>query len=136
MIGSGSAISTSTMSLLNPSIGIVLTSSTVLLTSLAILITNEYKSKLKLRYTKLRDWINFITILYEKTLNQSMIDKKIDEKEAQELKKIYNHYVDKRTEIMNSTKFKAEDIFGDIISKDSISTEQITKLNNCLAKIL
>ena len=88
MIGSGSAISTSTMSLINPSIGILLTSSTVLLTSLAILITNEYISKLKLRYTKLGDWINFITKLYEKTLNQSMIDKTIDEKEALELKKI------------------------------------------------
>ena len=88
LIGSGSAITTSTMSLINPSIGIVLTSSTALLTSLAILITNEYISKLKLRYTKLRDWINFITILYEKTLNQSMIDKKICDKEALELKKI------------------------------------------------
>ena len=74
LIGSGSAISTSTMSIINPSIGIVLTSSTVLLTSLAIIIENEYKSKLKLRYTKLRDWINFITILYEKTLNQSMMN--------------------------------------------------------------
>ena len=134
LIGSGSAISTSTLSLINPSIGIVLTSSTALLTSLAILITNEYISKLKLRYTKLRDWINFITILYEKTLHQSMIDKKIDEKEALELKKIYNHYIDKRKEIMDSTKFKVEDIFGDVISKDSISPEQITKLNNFLAK--
>ena len=62
--------------------------------------------------------------------------KKIDEKEALELKKIYNHYVDKRTEIMNSTKFRVEDIFSDVISKDSISTEQITKLNNSLAKIM
>ena len=35
---------------------------------------------------------------------------------------------------MNSTKFKVEDIFVDNISKDSISTEQITKLNNFLAK--
>ena len=136
LVGSGSAIGTSTMSLINPSIGIVLTSSTALLTSLAILITNEYISKLKLRYTKLRDWINFITILYEKTLNQSMIDEKIDEKEALELKKIYNHYIDKRKEIMDSTKFKVEDIFGDIISKDSISPKQITKLNNFLAKIM
>ena len=76
LVGSGSAIGTSTMSLINPSIGIVLTSPTALLTSLAILITNEYISKLKSRYTKLRDWINFVTILYEKTLNQSMIDKK------------------------------------------------------------
>ena len=136
LIGSGSALSTSTMSLVNPSIAIVLTSSTALLTSLAILITNEYISKLKLRFTKLRDWINFITILYEKTLNQSMIEKKIDEKEALELKKIYNHYIDKRKEIMDSTKFKVEEIFGDVISKDSISPEQITKLNNFLAKIM
>ena len=136
LIGGSSAIGTSTMSLINPSIGIIASSSTAFLTSLAILITNEYISKLKLRYTKLRDWINFITILYEKTLNQSMIDKKIDEKEAQELKKIYNHYIDKRKEIMDSTKFKVEGIFGDVISKDSISPEQITKLNNFLAKIM
>ena len=136
LVGSGSAIGTSTMSLINPSIGIVLTSATALLTSLAILITNEFISKLKLRYTKLRDWINFNTILYEKTLNQSMINTKIDEKEAQEFKKIYNHYIDKRKEIVDSTKFKVEDIFGVILSKDSISSEQITKLNNFLAKIM
>ena len=136
LVGSRSATSTSTMGLINPSIGIVLTSSTALLTSLAILITNEYISKLKLCYTKLRDWINFITILYEKTLNQSMIDKKIDEKDSLELKKIYNHYIDKRKEHMDSTKFKVEDIFGDVISKGSISPEQITKLNNFLAKIM
>ena len=136
LIGSGSAITSSTFSFINPSIGIPIASCSALLTSLAILITNEYISKLKLRYTKLRDWINFITILYEKTLNQSMIDKKLDEKEALELKKIYNHYIDKRKEIMDSTKFKVEDIFGDVISKDSISPEQITKLNNFLAKIM
>ena len=136
LVGSGSAISSSAMSIVNPSIGIVLTSSTALLTSLAMLITNEYISKLKIRYTKLRDWINFITLLYEKTLSQSMIDKKIDDKEALELKKIYNHYIDKRKEIKDSTKFKVEDIFGDVISKDSISPEQITKLNNFLAKLM
>ena len=54
LIWSGSAISPSTMSLKNPSIGILLTSSTALLTSSAILITNEYIGKLKLHYTKLR----------------------------------------------------------------------------------
>ena len=92
--------------------------------------------KLKLRFTKLRHWINFIKILYEKTLNQSMIDKKIVKKEAFELKKVYNYYIDKRKEVMNSTNFKVEDKFGDVISKDSISPEHITKLNNFLAKIL
>ena len=65
-----------------------------------------------------------------------MIDKKIDEKETLELKKFYNHYVDKRSEIMHSTKFKVEDIFGDLINKDSISPEQVTKVNNFLAKIM
>ena len=73
-VGSGSAIDSSTMSLVNPSIGMVLTSSTALLTSLAILITNEYISKLKIRYTKVRDWIIVITLLYEKALKQSRVD--------------------------------------------------------------
>ena len=59
-----------------------------------------------------------------------MIDKKINEKEADQLKQIYNHYIDKKSEIMKITSFKVEDIFSDVISKDTISTEQITKLNN------
>ena len=76
LLGSRSAKTTSTLSLINPSVGIVTSSSTALLTSVAILITDEYISKLKLGYTKRRDWISFITNLCEKTLNQSMIDKK------------------------------------------------------------
>ena len=88
LVGSGSTIGTSTMSLINPSIGVVLTSSTALITSIAILLMNEYISKLKIRSTKLRDWINVITLLYEKTLKESMIDKKIDQKEAEQLKQI------------------------------------------------
>ena len=91
------------MGLINPSAGIINSSSTALLTSIAILITNEYISKLKIRYTKLRDWINVITLLYEKTLETSMVDQKIDEKAAEELKKVYNHYHDKRKEIMKNT---------------------------------
>ena len=136
LIGSGSAISTSTLGLINPGAGIIISSSTALLTSIAILITNEYISKLKIRYTKLRDWINVITLLYEKTLKESMIDKKIDHKEAEQLEQIYNHYVDKKSEIRKNTQFKVEDLFSDVVSKDTISTEQITKLNNFLAKII
>ena len=37
---------------------------------------------------------------------------------------------------MNSTKIKVEDIFGDVTSKNSITTEQITKLNNFLTKMM
>ena len=135
LVGSGSAIGSSAMSLINPGAGIIISSSTALLTSIAILITNEYISKLKIRYTKLRDWINVITLLYEKTLKESMIDKKIDQKEAEQLKQIYNHYVDKKSEIMKNTQFRVEDIFNEVINKDTISQEQIVKLNNFLAKM-
>ena len=136
LVGSGSAVTSSTFSLINPSIGIPIASCSALLTSIAILITNEYISKLKIIYTKLRDWINVITLLYEKILKESMIDKKIDQKEAEQLKQIYNHYIDKKSEIMKNTQFKVEDIFTNVISKDTISTEQITKLNNFLAKMM
>ena len=136
LVGAGSAVGSSSMALINPGAGIVISSSTALLTSIAILITNEYISKLKIRYKKLRDWIKVITLLYEKTFKKSMVDKQIEEKEAEELKTIYNHYIDKRSEIMKNTQFKVEDVFGDVISKDNFSQEQITKLNNFLAKIM
>ena len=37
---------------------------------------------------------------------------------------------------MKITSFKVEDVFGDVIRKDHFSQEQITKLNNFLAKIM
>ena len=61
-------------------------------------------------------------------MEQSIVDKKIDEREANELKKIYNHYLDKRSEIMENTQLKVEDVLGDILNKESISLEQIAKL--------
>ena len=130
LVGSGSAIGSSAMSMINPGAGFIFSSGTALLTSIAILITNEYISKLKIRYTKLRDWINVITLLYEKTSKESMIDKVNKQKETDQLKQIYNHYVDKRSEIMKNTQFKVEDIFNDVINKDTLSQEQIIKLNN------
>ena len=136
LVGSASAVGSSTMGLNNPGAGIIISSSTVLLTSIAILITYEYISKSKIRYTKLRDWINVITLLYEKTLDQSMVNKKIDEKEAQELKKIYNHYIDKGKDIMKNTQFKVEEIFGDVVSKNNFSQEQLTELNNFSTKLM
>ena len=65
-----------------------------------------------------------------------MIDKKINEKEFEQLKQIFNHYIDKNTVILKNTQFKVEDIFTDVISKDTISTERINKLNNFLAKMM
>ena len=65
-----------------------------------------------------------------------MIDRKLDEKEVEKLKQTYNHYVDKRSEIMKNTQYKVEDVFNDMLGKDTISQEQITKLNNVLAKMM
>ena len=56
-----------------------------------------------------------------------MIDKKTDEKEAQELRMIYNHCLEKLGEIMENTQFKVEVLFGDFLEKEGISSEQITK---------
>ena len=84
---------------MNPRVVLITSSDTALLTSTSILITNEYISKLKIRYTKLRDWINVITLLYQKTLTTPMVDKKNDEKAALELKNFYNQYFDKRKKI-------------------------------------
>ena len=66
LVGAGSAVGSSSMALINLGAGTVISSSTALLTRIAILITNEYISKLKIRYTKLRDWINVITLPYQK----------------------------------------------------------------------
>ena len=87
-IGSASTVGTSTMGMINPGPGIIISSSTALLTSIAILITNENILKFKGRFTKVRDWINVITLLYEKTSKKSVVDKKTDEKESEKLKKI------------------------------------------------
>ena len=57
LVGSASVVGSSTMGLINPGAGFNISSSTALLTSIAILITNEYISKIKIRYTKLRDCV-------------------------------------------------------------------------------
>ena len=69
-------------------------------------------------------------------MKQSRIDRKTDEKEPEELKRIYNKYIDKRKEIMKNTSFKVDDVFGDAMSKDKFSQDQITELNKFLARIL
>ena len=43
-----------------------------------------------------------------------MIDRKVYYKEGMELKNIYHHYIDKRSEIMKNIHIKAEDVFGQI----------------------
>ena len=71
-----------------------------------------------------------------------MIDKTIIQNnswvlEAEELEKIYNQFLVKRKETTKNTRFKVESIlFGDVISKDTIPTEPITKFTTLLAKTM
>ena len=48
-------------------IGVPIAGVSAFIASIATLITNEYLSKQKVRYTKLGDLINKTTLLYEKT---------------------------------------------------------------------
>ena len=70
----------------------------------------------------------------KRQLKNLRLIKKTDEKESNQLKQIYNHYIDKNSEIMKNTQFKVEDVFTDVISKDTTSAEQITKLNSFYPK--
>ena len=70
-----------------------------------------------------------LILLYEKTLKQLLVDKKIHGKEALEVKVFIIITLIKK-EILKSTSFKVEDVFGDVISKDTFSHGQITKRNN------
>ena len=129
-MGPVSTKSSCTLAILIPSARIIISSGTALLTSKVVLITKEYISKLKIGFTNIRDWMNVITLPFEKTVKQSMLDKKTNDKEIQELKTIHNHYLDKKSEIMKNTEFKVEHIFGDIIGKDIIGQDQIITLKN------
>ena len=75
-LGVGSGLTVSGLA----SIGLVCASSISVLSKTWTLISNEYFSRMRIRFTKLKDWIIEITLLYEKTLKQSMVDKKIDER--------------------------------------------------------
>ena len=73
---SASTESSCTLAPLKPSAGVNISSSTALLSSIAILITIEDISKIGTQNTKLRDWNKVNNLLFAKTLQQSMFDKK------------------------------------------------------------
>ena len=58
-----------------------------------------------------------ITILYEENLIKSKVGKKIEEKEGEEFKKIYNHYLDKCKDIMKNTEKSYNETFGAVSGK-------------------
>ena len=72
----------------------------------------------------------------KKHWNNLWLRKKIDDKEALELKKICNHYLDQRKGEIKKTHFKLEDVSGDILNKDFVSPEQNTKLKTFSTRML
>ena len=114
--------------------GVPIIASSGLLISIAVTIINEYISKLKERYLRLRTFTNKIRVDYEKVLKKSLADKVIDEKEGIELKKLYEFYLNNQRKIMSETKVSVEDIFGNMVD-NVISNEQLQKLSSFLAKM-
>ena len=114
--------------------GVPVIATSGLLISIAVTAINEYISKIKERYIRLRTFVNKIRVDYEKVLKKSMADKVIDEKEGLELKKIFEFYLNNQKKIMSETKVSVEDIFGNMV-ENVISNEQLQKLSSFLAKM-
>ena len=76
------------------------------------------------------------TKLYEKTSHKAKIDKNSDEKEKEELEKIYNHSLDKHKHIMESTEESNQEINGEALGKEGYSSKQRINRNNFSAKVI
>ena len=113
-------------------VGVTLIGASLLLVSCAVTVINEYISRMKQRYLRLRMFVNEIKIQYEKLLKKSLIDKFIDEKEGTELKKLYDFYLNNKKKIKTKTKTSIGEIFGDT-SENIITKEQLEKLSSFLA---
>ena len=85
-------------------------------------------SKFKKGSNSLRDWTNVFSLRNGKTLKQSIIDKKLDQKEADEKKLVPNLHLTKRNDFMKKTPFKLEDVFGDILKKVLYQKSNLLKL--------
>ena len=79
----------------------------------------------------MNDWMKMINKLFDETLKKSNYQKRTDEKEGDETKKLYNHHLDKRKDFTKSTERSYDEIFCDVSEKDN-SAEQITKLSGFL----
>ena len=83
-------------------------------------------SKLKTINTKLGDWIDVVTLLQGRSLKQSLIDKKLDQKEDDE--KNHNHYMTKGSDFMKNTQFIVEEVSGNFLKEYSVSHKEILNI--------
>ena len=71
IFSSASNNSSSTVGLINPGARVIISCITALLTSIAVLITNEFIPELNLRYTILGDCFIVTNLFYEKSLKKN-----------------------------------------------------------------
>ena len=118
--------------------GIPISSASCILT-IASMIMNAYLDSVKIRNRKIRDFINLTILLCEKTMKKALQDSIIIEQEQRESKDIYQHYLNKKDDIKNSTQFDVKEVFkdslGEMSKRDLISDEIIVKLNDFLTKL-
>ena len=100
---------------------------------------NAYLDSVKIRNRKIQHFINLTIMLYEKTMKKPLQDNIINEQEQRELKDIYQHYLNKKDGIKESTQFDVKEVFkdslGEMSKRDLISDEIIVKLNDFLTKL-
>ena len=109
-------------------VGVPVAGCTSILASIVKLITNDLLLKLKMRDKKLKDCINRINVLYEKVLKKSLLDKKTDKGEGEELRKIFIHHLDKCESLMKrpmkSLERSYHQIFGDFLEKKALTVKK------------
>ena len=143
IVGVLSGVSTLTGAILKstvlPSIaGIPISSASFILT-IASMKMYSYLDSVKIRNRRIQDFINLTILLYEKTMKKALQDNIINEQEQRELKDIYQHYLNKKDDIKESTQFDVNEVFkdslGEMAERDLLSDEIIVKLNDFLTKL-
>ena len=71
-----------------------------------------------------------ISLLYDTTLKQSLVDTNIDEKQANGFKRVHEFFWTKISDILKNTEFEVGDDFNYLQGKNSISPKQINKINS------
>ena len=103
--GYSSTLVSSTLSFVNVGIGTPIASCSFLITSVKILIESEVMSNYKIRINNLGDWINVFNLRKGKTLKQSVIDRTLEQKEADEEKVIPNPHLIKRSDFLKKNSY-------------------------------
>ena len=59
------------LTVVESTISVLIASCSAFLARVAIILTNEFFSKLQMKYTKLQDWINLLFSIFEETMKET-----------------------------------------------------------------